>query len=428
MLKPLPFIAAHLKDKSLSMFKEALQIFKELGNDKGIARTYSILGKQYENKDTYDLSFKYQQLALRLYEKLNDSLGMAKVYNDIGSILEHKLQYNEALTYFNLALKINRKINNHLGQIGNINNIGDFFRKTGDLKQSISTTIQAKNLAVKLKNKRAMASAYHNLAQAYKLMGNTDSAYFYSEARSKIYNEVFKEENNKQINLLQTFFDVERKDHEIFQLKVDKRINMIYAYAALLICILLILLAYSIVSKQRLKSKNDKIIFETQTNFIEAELKNKLSEQHKLNDELELKSKELTSHTLQIIQKNQFLEDLKSKLNLIIKSDRRDQRKEIKHVISLIDINSDKDKNWDDFRMVFEQVHTNFFSNLENYSQSLTQADLRLLALFKMNLNSADIATMIGISQDSLRTSRYRLRQKLHIPAGETLIDFIRQV
>jgi hypothetical protein len=35
---------------------------------------------------------------------------------------------------------------------------------------------------------------------------------------------------------------------------------------------------------------------------------------------------------------------------------------------------------------------------------------------------------MIGISQDSLRTSKYRLRQKLQLPEGETLLGFVQQL
>ncbi|HMI05408.1 MAG TPA: tetratricopeptide repeat protein [Pedobacter sp.] len=421
------YSSAHLKQKSLPMFKEALKIFQELRNDKGIAKTYSLLGKFFEKKGTYGISFDYQQLALRHYKKISDSLGLAKVYNDIGSILERKRQYNDALKYFTLALSINRSLDNRLGQIGNINNIGDFYRKTGDYINALSATMQAKALAIELKSKRELISACDNLAQTYKLIGNTDSAYYYSETASKNYHQTFKEESSKQINLLQTFFEVEKKDSEIQQLKVDKKITLISTGAVVAICLLLTLLGFTILSKQRMKSRDDKIIFDAQQSFMKVQLKNKMLEQNLLSEELELKSKELTSHTLHIIQKNQLLEELKGKLNTIVKSDKRDQRKEVKQLIDLISTNSDQDKNWNDFRVVFEKVHVNFFAELKKYCEGLTSADLRLLALLKMNLDSSDIATMIGISQDSLRTSKYRLRQKLQIPEGENLLGFVQQ-
>ncbi|TCC96520.1 tetratricopeptide repeat protein [Pedobacter hiemivivus] len=238
------YSSAHLKQKSLPMFKEALKIFQELRNDKGIAKTYSILGKFFEKKGTYDISFGYQQLALQHYKKINDSLGLAKVYNDIGSILERKRQYNDALKYFTLALSINESLDNRLGQIGNINNIGDFYLKTGDYRKALSATMQAKSLAIELKSKRELISACDNLAQTYKLIGNTDSAYYYSQTASKNYHQTFKEESSKQINLLQIFFEVERKDSEIQQLKVDKKITLISTGSVVAICLLLILLGF----------------------------------------------------------------------------------------------------------------------------------------------------------------------------------------
>ncbi len=56
------------------------------------------------------------------------------------------------------------------------------------------------------------------------------------------------------------------------------------------------------------------------------------------------------------------------------------------------------------------------------------EADMRLLALLKMNLGSADISTMLGISQDSLRIARYRLRKKLNLDEGESLIGFLQKI
>ncbi|WP_315822302.1 hypothetical protein [Paraflavitalea speifideaquila] len=48
--------------------------------------------------------------------------------------------------------------------------------------------------------------------------------------------------------------------------------------------------------------------------------------------------------------------------------------------------------------------------------------------LLKMNLTSADMATLLGISEDSIRVMRYRLRKKLNLPQGESLTMFIQSL
>jgi DNA-binding CsgD family transcriptional regulator len=91
----------------------------------------------------------------------------------------------------------------------------------------------------------------------------------------------------------------------------------------------------------------------------------------------------------------------------------------------MIDHNFTHDKEWDDFRQVFEKVHTHFFEKLSQRSPDLTPAELRLAALFRLNMSSKDMAATLGISQDSLRIARYRLKKKLQLPEEENLIHYL---
>ncbi|RZK69639.1 MAG: tetratricopeptide repeat protein [Pedobacter sp.] len=393
---------------ALKTFQEALGTYKSLNNRHGIADTYGFIGQTYEKRDDQKQAFKYQRLALREFEKLADQTGIAKIYENLGSIYEDRMQLDSALKFFMLALNLNKT--EKISKIEIINNIGDVYRKTNRYKEAMSYTLKAAQLARDMNEQYQLASAYRDLSKTFDLQGRYDSAYYYSEAGRDIFLTIFSEDNKKQILLLQTMFDTEQKDNAILQFEKDKKINTVLTIAAVLIIILILCLAITIISRQRLKL----ILYESQKKAM--------------GDDLELKSKELTSHTLHLIQKNQLLEELKSKLSEMIKDDKRDQRKELKQVISLITFNSNQEKNWDDFRIVFERVHENFFESLKKQSTALTSSDLRLVALLKMNLSSSDIATMLGISQDSLRISRYRLRKKLNLEEGENLGAFIQRL
>jgi FixJ family two-component response regulator len=73
----------------------------------------------------------------------------------------------------------------------------------------------------------------------------------------------------------------------------------------------------------------------------------------------------------------------------------------------------------------FEKVHHSFFEKLIQRFPDLTAADMRLIALLKINLNNIDIAVLLGISQDSLRVARHRLRKKLRLEQGEDLAGYL---
>jgi hypothetical protein len=79
--------------------------------------------------------------------------------------------------------------------------------------------------------------------------------------------------------------------------------------------------------------------------------------------------------------------------------------------------------------VAFSSRYTSRFSiGCKVLSGPLTSNDLRLVALIKMNLTSTDMATFLGVSQDSLRVMRHRLRKKLNLPQGDNLSAYIQSV
>ena len=404
-------------DIALKSFQESLRMYSAQKNKRGMANSYGFIGQTYEKTKHYKQAFEFQQLALREFKNLKDQTGIAKIYENLGSIYEDKLQLDSALKYFTLSFDLNKGRGDKMSQIEIINNIGDVYRKTGQYPTSLIYTRDAAKLAKDLNEPYQLASAYRDLSKTFDLMSKHDSAYYYSEAGREIFLTIFSEDNKKQLLLLQTLFEIEQKDNAIVQFENDRKTNRLIVVGAVLIIILLASLGASIISRQRLKIKNEQQLNEQNNKLYEAQKK-----------DLELKSKELTTHTLHLIQKNQLLEELKSKLNAMVKDDKRDQRKELKQLISLINFSSNLDKNWDDFRIIFESVYEHFFDSLKKHADNLTAADFRLVALLKMNLSSADISTLLGISQDSLRISRYRLRKKLRLEEGEKLSTFIQNL
>lgn len=420
---------------SLEAFEQGLALYKSVDAEEGIADALAHIGQVHEKKGNLEEAKHYQHLALgQLGEKSNWALA-AKIHENIGSIYEDIFQLDSARLYFSKALEIAKKTQDKTLHISVTNNMGDIYRKTGEYNDALAYTRKAASLAKKTNEHYQLASAYRDLAKIFSLMGQHDSAYYYSEAGRNIHSEIFSEDNAKQLTILQTLFELEQKEDAITQYERERRVHFTMLLFGIAIVLLLLFLGLSIISRQRSKIANERKLneqnqklYETQKLAMETDLYNKQLKAENLRNELELKSKELTSHTLHLIQKNQLLEELKEKLGEIVKSDKRDQRKELKQLLNLLQLNHNQDKNWEDFRIVFERVHEHFFESLIAHCSKLSSADLRLAALLKMNLSSADISTMLGISQDSLRIARYRLRKKLALPEGKSLSTFIQKL
>jgi hypothetical protein len=184
-------------------------------------------------------------------------------------------------------------------------------------------------------------------------------------------------------------------------------------------------------SRQRLKIKDQHALArqkEAEHRVMQLQLENQRLEEESLKQQLELKGRELSGHTLNLIRNNQLLEQMRSTLQAMVKDDKRDQKKQMQQIILQINDSFNHEQHWKEFTTAFEQVHQQFFENIKQYSSELTSADMRLIALLRINLSSEDIATLLGISTDSLRVSRYRLRKKLNIGQGDNLTAFIQSL
>ena len=53
---------------------------------------------------------------------------------------------------------------------------------------------------------------------------------------------------------------------------------------------------------------------------------------------------------------------------------------------------TESDGDWEEFSLYFEQVHRTFFTNLKSRFSELTNNELRLAALLRLNLNTKEIA------------------------------------
>ncbi|MBC2846046.1 hypothetical protein [Winogradskyella flava] len=156
---------------------------------------------------------------------------------------------------------------------------------------------------------------------------------------------------------------------------------------------------------------------------IRQKMKRNKAEREKLDNQLGFKEKELTTHALHLAHKNEVLLDLKSQLKEL-KSENINSRSYQK-VINTINLDINNDNNWEQFRNYFEDVHKDFNGKVMSNYPSVSNNDLRLMSLLKMNLSSKEIANILNISIEGVKKARYRLRKKLNLSAEDSLQELI---
>jgi hypothetical protein len=133
------------------------------------------------------------------------------------------------------------------------------------------------------------------------------------------------------------------------------------------------------------------------------------AQQQETEERLHKAEDELAQYISTIKEKNKLIEQIEARLHRREEPLAGPEEVALQHLQNLAILT---EEDWLKFKVLFTAVWPGFFDGLPSRYPDLTQGEVRLLALCKLELSSKEMAAMLGISQDSLRKSRYRLRKK----------------
>lgn len=83
-----------------------------------------------------------------------------------------------------------------------------------------------------------------------------------------------------------------------------------------------------------------------------------------------------------------------------------------------------KNEDWDDFFIEFNILHKGYITRLKNIVPSITKNEIKVVSLAKLELNSNDMATVLSVTPQAIRTAWYRLSKKANLDKDTSLQCF----
>jgi tetratricopeptide (TPR) repeat protein len=459
-------------------FSRTLQIDKRRGDSLAISSSYNNIGKVYETWGYYDIAIEHYQNALvYLGEKVNDERKALRLSN-IGTSYYKKGELEKALKYLKDALNIDMALGKKIKAAVRYNEIANVLLKMGDHQKAIEYNEQAleifrksnrkESLAIVLKDLGAVYSALkdYKRAEAYimesialareiqslanemaalKLMGEMyEEQGFYIESMKyhkqydRLRDTIFNAQIHQQLANYKIKFETEKKEQENQLLRKNIIIKKRTQRAILIIGGVLFIAAVLLLLLLRLKIKTLKqarILHEQDKKLSSLEIEKKELEKQSLQDkvfaekqlnrlqhekyqaEIKLKNRELVHSTLQLVNKNKVLSEIKEKVNQPNSID-PDSSFEI---VQLINHNTDADQNWKQFMVDFEKIHPGFVDRVRRRYPDLGEPFIRLSVLLRIELSTREIAELLNVSLAAVNKNRQRLRKKLSLPAEADL-------
>jgi DNA-binding CsgD family transcriptional regulator len=146
----------------------------------------------------------------------------------------------------------------------------------------------------------------------------------------------------------------------------------------------------------------------------------------KLESEIEFKNSELATTAMHLVQKEEFITRIKGGLQHLEKAGMdKAAPGEVKKLLRSLSEEEELNKEWEQFSVHFNKVHSDLLIILKEKYPSLKAHELKLCAYLRMNLSSKEIARLMSISVRGVEISRYRVRKKLEIPTETNLFQFL---
>lgn len=410
--------------ESIALSKEALQGFRPETDSMGyIGLICGSLGTAYSKLNVLDSAGYYYKMSLEAQLRAKNIAYLPTAYLKAGDIALKKGDKNTAYQYYERAKKIADSSENKQAQVSCLLALGNW-QLTFAQKEAIAENYfqQAKQIATSLSDKLFYISALRDLLALRKKQGNFEQALDYQTQINHIKDSLNEWETQNIVKRLEIEFEVSEKDRQLSLIQKEKEVALLRNYLLLGFLIFGTLLAAGIIFFLKNSQKKDKMLLQTQSELMEArEVQKQLKEQH-LQNELEFKESQLSAMALQMAQKNELLQALKSRL------DEERNAENMQSLQKIIHKSLNQDKEWADFDSHFESLNKNFYTRLKANYPDISPNDLKICALIKMNLSIKEMAAILNISPDSVKTARYRLRKKLQLNTEDNLTDFMLQL
>jgi tetratricopeptide (TPR) repeat protein len=412
-------------DLALASYEKALALCLTLGEGRTAGWTYIACAAVHIELGDYGKALAHCQPALDQFESTKDSSGIASSLYRIGEVVLKQEKWNDAVPYLNRSFSIS-KINRYGAYIAITSKLlGNAYAGLNQNQKALEFYLRSLEVAQRLHMYESVSEVSRQLARIYKDQGDYKKALVYQQLYSVSNDSVFNQEKNRQLTEMQARFETENKENEIKTLKKDQHINKIYGITGMVVFVLVLVISVLIINHQRLKAKKNGELVRKERLLLENIVARQKLEEEKLRFTIDHNNKSLTAYTLNLIHKNELLDDIKAQVQQIRILPEPELRTNLNSLLKTVNYSIHLDKDWDNFKHHFEQVHQGFFDKLKENYPDLSPYDLRLCSLVKLNLETKQIATLLDISIESAKVARSRIRKKMGLQQEQNLQEFL---
>ena len=388
--------------KSTNYLRKALKITDEKSTDYGTL--LNSIGRNYANTGNNDVANKYYNETLRISKINNDEIRYAKALGDLATLFEKNKNWEKAEEYLLKDIAISKEHNAQRNTMFAQIQLGNLYYKKNKYEKALEVLNPAEDYAKSKSNLKGFEEQIAKLKLAIAIQQNDDKTELQQRRKLDTLSlYVSQTEGEQVINKINLETEKEniKLQLEAEKQKIEKQLlfnNLIMIIGVVLFCLLILIF---IMNKRKLKYKQiefDQKILSFQIDKVKSETK------------LQETNHTLSSYKTYLLEKNQQVKNLEEE---IAKKDHSAVAVERKEVYKkLLDSHLLTEDNWQNFKLQFIDEQKEFYETMTKKYSDLTESNLRLIMLIKMELTNQNIANLLGVTLEAVKKAKQRLKKK----------------
>ncbi len=418
-------------DTAVYYFRKAMDAARQDSRN-AFSSSHNNLGVFYQKLEKYDSARVYFEKAKTILGDYNQQINLyCAIMDNLAQLDMVNGEYRNPLKTFifndsvyQVKKQSRRYFNNRLRLLDAMQHLG--LPGIEHMIDSLLVFSDRNNIEIKPEEEMEF---YRFAYQWYFKKGNEVKQDFYYKRMAAL-TEFREKRNSDELDLLTaTLLNVQetsfQNEMNVHLLNAEKsKLKLRNAKLMFLVLVVFTFLAISTLILYIRKRKQD---YEIRQMKVASELKRKEMESRLIQQELELKKRDLTNivlHNTQVYDSNQKMIDRLQ----VIAQQKKDIEQQVRSLLIDLQGQNQISERSIGIQANIETVNAEFYEKLNQRFPDLTKAETELCGYIRINLSSKDISILKNVEAASVKMGKNRLRKKLGLEQEANLYDFIRMI
>jgi DNA-binding CsgD family transcriptional regulator/tetratricopeptide (TPR) repeat protein len=389
----------------IQLIQEALQCHLDTLNTFYPMNAWHTMGLAYKCFDKYDSALYAFAQSMKVARQRHDTVWYGIISGSMGEVYFDEKKYDTAKQLLLYNYSINKKSGQWDVAAFSLQWASRIALAEGKKDSALNMAKEALQMLNEYHKKNYVHEVYYgntyrqetfySLANAYLATGKTDSFQYYFQLYANLRDSLQTVAALSRTQITQMKLDDLQNRFKISDLEKEEETERLKRNFIIGIISLFTVIALLFLNRQRIKSNYTKQLALQQKEAAEAEV---VAAKEQMN-----------LFTQNIIEKTNLIEKLEQQLHdKTLSAEQQQLIAELSHQTILTE------DDWEQFKTLFEKIYPGFFISLKEKVSDITAAEQRMASLIRLHLSSRQMASMLGISPNSVNKTKQRLRQRLN--------------